>query len=71
MKEASDVVDAIHDLTRVTIALSQAFGSKAETIRKLNDLSIPPARIAAILAMDSKDVASILAKAKKRKGEGK
>ncbi len=70
MKETNDVVDAIHDLTRVTIALKGAFGSRSETIRKLNELSIPPGRIAAILAMDSKDVASTLSKAKKRKGKG-
>lgn len=71
MKETNDVVDAIHDLTRVTIAISESFGSKAETIRKLDELAIPPGRIAAILAMDSKDVASTLAKAKKRKRKGK
>jgi hypothetical protein len=71
MKESNEVADAIRDLTRVTIALSGSFGSKSDAIRKLDELSIPPGRIAAILAMDSKDVASIIAKAKKRKGKGK
>jgi len=67
MKEPNDIVDAIQDLTRVTLALSDSFGSKAETIRRLNDLSIPPSRIAAILHMNLNDVTSTLSKAKKRK----
>ena len=67
MKEPNDIVDAIQDLTRVTLALSDSFGSKAETIRRLNELSIPPSRIAAILQMNLKDVTSTLLKAKKRK----
>ena len=70
MKEINEVIDAIRDLTRVTLALSDSFGSKAETIRKLNELSIPPSRIAAILSMNLKDVTSSLAKAKKRKTKG-
>jgi hypothetical protein len=71
MKESNELVDAIHDLTRVMIALNGSLGSKSEAVRKLNELSIPPGRIAAILAMDSKDVSSTLAKAKKRIGKGK
>ncbi len=67
MKEPNDIVDAIQDLTRVTLALSDSFGSKAETIRRLNELSIPSSRIAAILQMNLKDVTSTLSKAKKRK----
>jgi hypothetical protein len=61
-----DVVEAINDLTRVTIALMGEFGSKAEAVRKLHELAIPPGRIAAILAMNPRDVASTLAKAKKK-----
>lgn len=64
--ETRAVVDAIQDLTRVTVALHGAFASKSEAIRKLSELSIPAARIAAILAMPVTDVHSALAKAKKR-----
>ena len=52
------VVDAIQDLTRVTVALHGSFTSKSEAIRKLAELSIPPARIAGILAMSVSDVQS-------------
>jgi uncharacterized protein (DUF2336 family) len=62
-----DIVDAINDLTRVTIALSDRFQSKSEAIRTLNELSIPPSRIASILAMQPKDVTSILIREKKKK----
>jgi hypothetical protein len=61
-----DVVDAVLDLTRVTVALHGNFPSKAEAIRKLSELSIPGPRIAAILSMSTRDVASSLAKAKKK-----
>jgi hypothetical protein len=61
-----DVVEAVQDLTRLTIALSGKFVSKSDAIRRLSDLSIPPARIASILAMPTSDVSSALAKAKKR-----
>ncbi len=60
------VVEAINDLTRVTIALSGKVNSKSDAIRKLIELSIPPSRVAAILAMPLKDVTSLLAKDKKR-----
>ncbi len=63
---SAEVVNAIYDLTRVTIALSGNFASQAEAVRKLSDLSIPSGRIAAILAMSQSDVASIIAKAKKK-----
>jgi hypothetical protein len=66
------IVEAINDLTRVTIALSGKINSKSDAIRKLSELSIPPARVAAILAMPVKDVSSLLSKEKKKtsKGEG-
>jgi hypothetical protein len=60
------IVAAINDLTRVTIALHGGFGSKAEAIRRLHDLAIPSGRIAAVLAMEQRDVTSVIAKAKKR-----
>lgn len=60
------VVTAILDLTRVTLALSMP-GPIAEKVRKLSDLSIPPPRIAAILAIPLKQVHSELSKAKQRR----
>jgi len=65
MADEQAVVDAINDLTRVTLALHGDFASKSEAIRRLAELSIPPARIAAILAMQPNDVRSVLAKARK------
>ncbi|MGQ0553238.1 MAG: hypothetical protein ACT4PU_08450 [Planctomycetota bacterium] len=62
----SDVVDAIQDLTRVTIAISGQFESNSDAIRRLHDLSIPTGRIAAVLAMKPADVASAIAKYKKK-----
>jgi hypothetical protein len=59
------VVEAINDLTRVTIALHGDFVSKAEAVRRLSELSIPAGRIAAILAMDVSHVHTYLARAKK------
>lgn len=69
MKSDNEIVEAIYDLTRVTIALSGGIGSRADAIRKLSELSIPPSRIAAILAVELNAVTSTLAKAKKRKRE--
>jgi DNA-directed RNA polymerase specialized sigma24 family protein len=63
---SNEVVDAINDLTRVTIALNGNFASQAEAVRKLSELAIPSGRIAAILAMSQNDVASIISKAKKK-----
>ncbi len=62
-----DIVAAINDLTRVIIAINGKFESQAETVRKLSELAIPSGRIAAILAMSQRDVASIVSKAKKKK----
>lgn len=69
MASDDSIVDAINDLTRVTIALGGGFGSKSEAIRRMSELSIPPSRIAAILAMPSKDVSSVLSQEKKRKAK--
>ena len=60
------VVDAVNDLTRVTVALHGGFSSKSEAIRMLHELSIPPVRIAAVLAVKYTDVTSVLTKQKKR-----
>lgn len=62
---SQDIVEAINDLTRVTIALNASFASKSEAIRRLHELSIPTGRIAALLGMKPSDVASSIAKLKK------
>ena len=64
-------VDAINDLTRVTIALSGKFDTKSDAVRAMAKLSIPNNRIAAILAMPPPDVASILAKDRKKEKDSK
>ena len=61
----NDVVDALLDLSRITLAVSGKFSSKSDAVRKLSELSIPPSRVAAILAMPLRDVTSALAKARK------
>jgi hypothetical protein len=68
-KEAKndEVVEALRDLTRVLLAMNGDFTSKSETVRKLYELSIPPARIASLLSMQLKDVTSVIYKMKKGK----
>lgn len=61
-----DIVEAVQDLTRVIIALNGNFASKSDAVRRLHALSIPPSRIAAILAMPLKDVTSTISKAKRK-----
>jgi hypothetical protein len=65
-----EIVEAINDLTRVTIALNGGFNSKSEAIRQLHDLSIPSGRIAALPGMKQSDVTSSIAKLKKSKPRG-
>jgi hypothetical protein len=67
---SKEIVDAINDLTRVMIALNGKFETKAEAVRKMNELSIPPARIAAILAMDLKAVHTVLTRLRQSKAKG-
>ena len=64
LTDLADVVAAIHDLTRVTLAVSGKFSSKSDAVRKLSELSIPPARIGGILNLPTQQVTSVLAKAK-------
>jgi hypothetical protein len=66
----SDVntVEAIYDLAKVFVAVSGKFETKAEAVRRLSEFAIPTGRIATILAMKPSDVASILAKDRKRQG---
>jgi len=65
-----EIVEAINDLTRVTIALNGGFSSKSEAVRQLHELSIPSGRIAALLGMKQNDVTSLIAKSKKVKPAG-
>jgi len=65
-----EIVEAINDLTRVTIALNGGFSSKSEAIRQLHELSIPSGRIANLLGMKQNDVTSLIAKLKKGKPAG-
>ena len=64
--DAEAVVDAVNDLTRIVIAIQGNFGSKADVVRRLADLSIPPLRIAAILATPQNQVHSVLTRARKK-----
>jgi|GEM_PF-2653062 len=66
-----EIVEAIQDLTRIFLAVNGEFTSKSEIIHKLNDLSIPPNRIARLLGMQSKDVTSVIIKKKKSKQKSK
>jgi hypothetical protein len=63
----SEVVDAINDLTRVMIALNGKFATKADAVRALVELAIPPTRIAAILAMEPKAVHTVISRMKQAK----
>jgi len=64
LTDLADVVAPIHELTRVTLAVSGKFSSKSEAVRKLSELTIPPARIGGILNLQTQQVTSALAKAK-------
>jgi hypothetical protein len=64
------LTEAVYDLARVVIATNGKFESKSEAVRKLNEFSIPPSRIATILAMKLNNVTSILAQDRKRSSKG-
>ena len=67
MSEGADsVVEAIRDLTRVTLAVHGDFPTRSHAIRSLNDMGIPGPRIALIMNMKSGDVASVIAKGQKK-----
>jgi len=63
---SKEVVDAINDLTRVFIAVNGKFENKAQAVRRLSELSIPPTRIASILAMDLKSVHTVLTRVRQK-----
>lgn len=62
-----DVVKAIDDLTRVMLSAQGQFDSRSEAIRRLSQLGISSPRIAAILSLRTKDVASVVAKSTRGK----
>ncbi len=66
---SKEVVEAINDLTRVFIAINGKFENRAQAVRRLSALSIPPTRIAAILAMDVKQVHTVLTRLRQSKGK--
>lgn len=68
-EEIASLVEAIHDLTHVTLMVHGELDNKSDAIRKMDSFGIPAGRIAAILGMASKDVSSVLAKAHKTKPE--
>ena len=63
----AEVADAIEDLSRIVIAVSGRFESKADAIRQLSDLGIVPVRVASLLAIPAKSVHAELSKAKQRR----
>lgn len=66
-----EILAAIQDLTRVILATQGGFATKADAVRRLTELSIPPARIANLLSISSNAVYSTLTKAKKKGPPGK
>jgi hypothetical protein len=64
----SEIVTAIYDLARITVAFQGNVDSRADAIRQLAALSIPPVRIARIMGVPLNQVTSALSKAKKTKG---
>ena len=65
------LADAVCDLTRVILALQGNFPSRADAVRKLLTLSIPPVRVAKLLGVDVTAVTAIVAKDKKRNGRSR
>lgn len=61
-----EILAAIQDLTRVVLATQGGFATKADAVRRLTELSIPPARIANLLSISTNAVHSTLTKAKKK-----
>lgn len=66
MTNNADVVQAIRELTRVMILLNGDFDSQADAVRQLADLGISSSKIAEILDMQTKNVSSILNRARKQ-----
>ena len=60
--------EAMTDLARVVIAFS-GITSKADAIRRMHLVSMPPARIAGLLSMPVNHVTSAINKLNKKSGE--
>jgi hypothetical protein len=58
------LIDAINDLTRVTIA-SNFNGSQSDAVRRLHLAGVKQSRIASLLDMALKDVTSLVSKLRK------
>lgn len=58
------LIDAINDLTRVTIAFNLN-GSKSDAVRRLHSAGVKQSRIASLLDMAPKDVTSLVSKLRK------
>jgi hypothetical protein len=71
MMNENSVVDAIRDLGRIMIALSDRIESKADAIRRLDAMSIPPSRIASFLSIKLNDVTSVIHRERKRSNSQK
>jgi hypothetical protein len=69
--DIQELIEVVRDLTRVMIALSGQFESRAESVRRLSELGIAPVRLAALLGIPPKHVHAELAKAKQRTKRGK
>ena len=61
----SALIEAVNDLTRVTLAMHSNGESKMELIRRLHRTAMSPTRIASLLSMAPKDVTSITSKLRK------
>ena len=59
------LIDAINDLTRVTIACN-FHGSKSDAVRRLHSAGVKQSRIASLLDMATKDVTSLVSKLRKQ-----
>lgn len=60
--EENSLLTAVSDLTRVMLALHGNGESRSEMIRRLDSVSIKPARIASLLSIKLNDVTSALHK---------
>jgi hypothetical protein len=63
------VIDALNDLARIVIACDKTITNQSEAVRRLHFAAVKPARIAQLLAMQTKDVTSLISKSNK-KGNG-
>jgi hypothetical protein len=70
-KDTAVLIEAINDLTRVTLAVHSDGSSNREMIRRLHRTAMSPTRIATLLSMAPKDVTSFISKLRKLDGKRK